>query len=99
MAEFSESNLPILFQDEVLLAVNKPSGLHSQHQESKPDHQSAEAIVKGISQDWILLHRLDAGTSGVLLFARNPVHASAVRDQFRARTIGKFYHHPRTAIW
>lgn len=92
--------LNIIFIDSHLIAVNKPAGLHS-HPISP--HQSgtilngAIAIFPEISRvnpkslTRGLLHRLDKGTSGVLLFARDQETCDKCRWDWRAGRIHKEY--------
>lgn len=77
--------LPVLFDDEWLLAVDKPAGLLSV---STDDERERTAFVlardatsrPGKVADLWSVHRLDRETSGVLLFARS----REVRDQLQA---------------
>ncbi|NDG85264.1 MAG: RluA family pseudouridine synthase [Proteobacteria bacterium] len=83
---------PTLFEDEWILAVYKPSGLPSQSlgvqgQETAEDliqRQNPHATLR-------LCHRLDTGTSGVLLFAKSDAVFEEIRMRFRERSIKKFY--------
>jgi 23S rRNA-/tRNA-specific pseudouridylate synthase len=81
-----------VFEDDFILALNKPSGLPSQNQED-PDQDTAERRVKMRSPDLPphLLHRLDTGTSGVLLFAKTEAVFQEMREKFRNRSIAKSY--------
>jgi 23S rRNA-/tRNA-specific pseudouridylate synthase len=82
----------LLFEDDFILALNKPSGLPSQIQQD-PDQDTAERRVKNCFSDFTprLLHRLDTGTSGVLLFAKSPEVFAEMREKFSNRSIQKFY--------
>ena len=84
--------LPILYEDEYILAVNKPGDLLS-HPTDQILLNSVTSILsrqfKGRSLH--LVHRLDRETSGVLLFAKNPDSARALSDQFSQRLIEKEY--------
>lgn len=83
--------LEILFQDEFLLAINKPSGLSS-----LPDgYDSSLPYVRSLLEPefgrlWIV-HRLDKETSGVLLLARNEMVHRELNIQFQDRQISKTY--------
>ncbi|MCX6791953.1 MAG: pseudouridine synthase, partial [Candidatus Gottesmanbacteria bacterium] len=99
-------NFPILFEDEVMLAINKPPGIVVNNAES----------VKGETvQDWALLrqgfggqvekngyesdfyaragivHRIDKETSGILLIAKTPAAFDELQRQFKERLIHKTY--------
>ena len=73
----------ILFEDSKIIAVNKPSGIPSH---SLQNETSVEKILN-TSQRAILLHRLDTGTSGVLLFAKNEAVFEQMREKFKTRSI------------
>jgi RluA family pseudouridine synthase len=73
--------LPVLFHDSWLLAVDKPAGVLSQPAERRLPGDLAMDELAALRLAWEegappflrLVHRLDRGTSGVLLFARSPV--------------------------
>lgn len=84
-------DLIILFEDDHLLAVDKPAGLLSvpgrlpQHQDSvqlRAARQFGEALV---------IHRLDCATSGVMLLAKTKPAQSELSRQFRDRETAKEY--------
>jgi 23S rRNA-/tRNA-specific pseudouridylate synthase len=81
-----------VFEDDFILALNKPSGLPSQNQQD-PEQDTAERRVKNASTNspFTLLHRLDTGTSGVLLFAKSEAVFHEMREKFRNRTLTKTY--------
>lgn len=92
-----------MYEDEYLLAIDKPSGLVVNRAES----------VKGETlQDWVegrlnvkrktlnegdfysrngIVHRLDKETSGILLIARDPETFSRLQAQFKSRVVKKTY--------
>ena len=82
----------IVFQDDWLLAVHKPSGLPSESQ-GKEGQETAEAQARQITggASIFLCHRLDTGTSGVLLFAKTPEVFAEIREKFKNREITKHY--------
>lgn len=84
----------VLFEDAHLLAVNKPSGVpsHSLRKdlESGQD-RTVEAQVLREHPGAHLLHRLDTGTSGVLLFAKNDSVFAEMREKFKLKDLKKFY--------
>jgi 23S rRNA pseudouridine955/2504/2580 synthase len=81
----------VIYQDENLVAINKPSGLAVQGgsgiEISVDDFLSAGAFPKGAA----LVHRLDKDTSGILLIALNKKAADFLTDKFRSKTISKTY--------
>lgn len=87
--------LTILWQDESLLAINKPAGLPAHPTVSgRPNalDQVSEFIASnGGRARPILLHRLDADTTGLLLFALTREANLSLSRQFSAHQIGKTY--------
>ena len=83
--------LTVLFEDEWILVVNKPSGLVV-HGGSGHDAGLIEALkeVRGLS-DLRLAHRLDRDTSGVLLMAKNLEALRNLTESFRQRDMQKTY--------
>ena len=84
----------LLFEDDAILAVNKKSGIPS-HTLRKDmvagNPQTVEAAVQSVHREAIILHRLDNGTSGVLLFAKNISIFKEMRDKFKLKKIKKYY--------
>jgi len=83
----------VLFRDDVLIAVNKPSGLAVQGGSKTNRHLDGmlDALRFGAAEKPRLVHRLDKDTSGVLLLARDAVTARQMTTQFRNREVGKVY--------
>jgi 23S rRNA pseudouridine1911/1915/1917 synthase len=81
-----------IFEDESILAIAKESGIPSQAQTSSP-LVSIETLVQQFrpEDDLHLLHRLDTGTSGVLLFGKTKEAFDEIRLKFKNREIRKFY--------
>lgn len=90
--------LEILYEDNHLLAVNKPPGLPTMgvkaHQTSlvtlakqyiKRRYRKPGNVYLGV------MSRLDAGTSGVVILARTSKAAARLSEQFRTRQVGKTY--------
>ncbi|KAF0814463.1 tRNA pseudouridine synthase C [Andreprevotia sp. IGB-42] len=85
--------LPVLYQDEYLVAVHKPSGLLV-HRSMIDRHETrfAMQIVRDqVGRHVYPVHRLDKGTSGVLLFALDPATGRSLSGAFEAKTVGKDY--------
>jgi RluA family pseudouridine synthase len=87
----------ILYEDNALLAVDKPAGVQSTPGPGEGGSALAavEALLRGRvgSENVTLypLHRLDKETSGVLCLARSPAVADAVGRLFRSRAVEKQY--------
>ena len=85
--------LPVLYRDEALIAVHKPSGLLV-HRSALDRHETrfAVQIVRDqVGQHVYPAHRLDRGTSGVLLFALDRDIARQLGEQFQTQQIDKTY--------
>ena len=83
--------IEILYQDEAILLINKPSGLLSL---SGKNPANKDSVHFRLVQDYptaTLLHRLDFGTSGIMLVALNKTINGILTKQFQARTISKSY--------
>ncbi len=82
----------ILFEDESLLAVDKPSGLCTIPGRDGPVGASLKEILETSrgAPLWVV-HRLDAGTSGVVVFARNAEEHRRLNDAFAKREVQKTY--------
>ena len=85
--------LLIIYQDDDLVAINKPSGLLV-HRSPIDKHETRFALQQlrnQLGQHVYPLHRLDKPTSGVLVFALSREAASFYGQQFQAHQIKKTY--------
>lgn len=85
--------LQILYQDQHLVAINKPAGLllHRSPIDRRETRFALQLLRDQIGQRVYPLHRLDKPTSGVLLFALSSDIASALSGQFSEGTVSKRY--------
>lgn len=85
--------LEILYQDEVLVAVNKPAGMlvHRSWLDRHETQFVMQTLRDQIGQLVYPIHRLDRPTSGVLLFALNSEIANLLCLQFEQKQIEKQY--------
>jgi tRNA pseudouridine65 synthase len=92
-AEHATAPLPILYRDEWLVAIDKPSGLlvHRSPVDTRERRFAVQVLRDQLGRRVYPLHRLDKGTSGVLLFALDPTSARALAAQFEAGLISKRY--------
>ena len=84
----------VLWQDQHIIALNKPPGLPSQGGSGQGDRHVdglAEALRFGYKERPKLVHRLDKDTSGILLLARNDRVARRLSEAFRDRATRKIY--------
>ena len=92
------NSIEILYEDNHLLVINKPSGILSQGDQTgdkplieyckdyiKKKYKKPGAVFLG------LVHRLDRPTSGVIVFARTSKALIRLNEQFRVRKVSKVY--------
>ena len=100
--EISPQNIPldIVYEDENMLVVNKPSGMLTHPTSTEKENTLVNALlykyqgelsdINGIMRPGIL-HRLDRNTSGLLMVAKNNNAHNFLADQIKNRTITKKY--------
>jgi tRNA pseudouridine65 synthase len=86
----------LLHDDDCLVAIDKPAGFHSHPPEDKSVRlahrwNALGLLEKQLGQKLYPAHRLDRGTSGVLVFSKKQELNHALHEQFQARTTGKTY--------
>ncbi|MGR5119683.1 tRNA pseudouridine(65) synthase TruC [Vibrio astriarenae] len=86
--------LEIIYQDEYLVAVNKPAGMlvHRSWLDKHETQFVMQTLRDQIDQHVFPLHRLDRPTSGVLVFALSSEVASQVMPMFANHEMVKTYH-------
>ena len=98
---FTPENIPldIVYEDDVLLVVNKPAGLVVHPAAGTPSGTLANALAyhfqqlpdAGTGVRPGIVHRLDRDTSGLLVVAKTETALENLSDQFRDRTVFKSY--------
>jgi len=91
--------LSILYEDDDLLVVDKPSGLTVHPAPGHPGHTLVNALLAhapglaqmGSSPRPGIVHRLDKDASGVMVVAKNNKAQLDLADQFKARSVAKTY--------
>ena len=90
--------LDVLYEDNHLLAVNKPSGWPTTHFDGS--EETVDRLAKAYLKEKYhkpgnvflgVVHRIDKPVSGVLLFARTSKAAARLSEQFREGTVEKIY--------
>jgi 23S rRNA pseudouridine1911/1915/1917 synthase len=92
--------LDVVFDDEYVIVINKPVGIAAH---PSPGWQGATVVgaifaagyqlaTSGAAERQGVVHRLDVGTSGLMVVAKNEIAYSSLKDQFRNRTVSKIYH-------
>lgn len=92
--------LDILFEDEDIIVVNKPSGLVVHPGAGHPQDTLVNALVaytKNLAMKFGedrpgIVHRLDRETSGILVVAKNDFSQENLSQQFRLRTVHRIYY-------
>jgi len=93
-SQVSRREVPIIYQDEWLIAVNKPAGLLSVPGRY---HHNQDSVVSRLMNSFpdceniIAVHRLDMDTSGILLLAKDKYSYRLLSKQFEQRLVNKIY--------
>ena len=90
----AQTRLPILYQDEALLVVDKPTGLLSVPGRTSHLQDSVLSRLRCQLTDYPFLkavHRLDKGTSGIFILAASPEVHRRLSRQFAERQVQKTY--------
>lgn len=80
-----------LYQDKHILLINKPSGLLSLSGKNPLNLDSVHYRLVQIYPQITLIHRLDFGTSGIMLLALDKTTNALLSQQFQSRTVIKRY--------
>lgn len=83
--------IPVLFEDDDLLAVDKPEGLPAVPGGTKGSVSLLGILRDGRGMRFYTVHRLDKEASGVILFAKNAAAHRHLNMQFAARAVEKTY--------
>lgn len=90
----TKAEIPIIYEDEWLIAVNKPAGLLSVPGRYGDRQDSVLSRLRHLLPDGMMLasvHRLDQETSGILLLARDRQTHRQLSQQFQQRQVHKVY--------
>ena len=98
-AEAESIPLDILYEDDDVIAVNKPAGMTVHAGAGNPSGTLVNALLgrgQALSQGGDALrpgivHRLDKGTSGIILVAKNDAAHAQLAESFRQREVKKTY--------
>ena len=86
---FDHKDIPIVYEDDYLLVVNKPSGLLSIP--GRIETYSVQSVMQQCYPDCLVAHRLDMGTSGLLIVAKNMEIFKILQQQFIRHDVKKKY--------
>lgn len=92
--------LKVVYDDEYLIVIDKPVGIAAH---PSPGWQGATVVgaifaagyqlsTSGAAERQGVVHRLDVGTSGLMVVAKNEIAYSSLKEQFRQRSVSKVYH-------
>ena len=89
-------NLEVIYEDDVLIAVNKPAGLLSVPLERNPGVPSVFDQIEERFRPFgkrrpFPVHRIDQDTSGLVLFAKSAAAQGALKAQFKRREPARVY--------
>jgi tRNA pseudouridine32 synthase / 23S rRNA pseudouridine746 synthase len=82
----------VLWADEALIAINKPSGLRTLPDGYNPDAPHLKSLLEPIYGKLWIVHRLDKETSGVIVLPRTAEAHRSLNTQFEQHTARKVYH-------
>jgi 23S rRNA pseudouridine955/2504/2580 synthase len=87
------ADIPVLFEDDHLLVVNKPSGMavHGGSGSAFGLIECIRALRAETHQDLELVHRIDRETSGILIISKKRSALRKLQEQLRARSWKKYY--------
>jgi len=90
------SQIPIVFEDDAVIVVDKPAGLLTMATESERA-RTAYALLRAYlnnkkrPEKLFIVHRLDREASGLLVFAKTIEAKERLQDQFKDHTAGRRY--------
>ncbi len=84
--------LPLIYEDDHVVVVNKPAGLLSVPDRFDRTLPSVRALLENRYGSIFMVHRLDKETSGVMIAAKNAEAHRHLNDQFEHHTANKRYH-------
>ena len=89
MMGFPHLEVETVYEDDAIVVVNKPSGMLSMP--GRIEEYSVETVMRQRYPDAIIAHRLDMGTSGLLIVAKTMDAYRPLQEQFIKRQVKKRY--------
>lgn len=80
----------VIFENDHIIVLNKPSGLYSIPDRKQLEKNCKDLLIEKYNSIYTV-HRLDAPTSGVILFAKNEATHKELSAQFENRQTKKIY--------
>ncbi|MFT7130036.1 MAG: tRNA pseudouridine32 synthase/23S rRNA pseudouridine746 synthase [Gammaproteobacteria bacterium] len=91
VAPVCRAQIDFLYQDEHILLINKPSGLLSLSGKNPLNYDSVHYRIVQDFPTAMMVHRLDFGTSGIMVLALNKLINAHLTKQFQNREVNKSY--------
>ena len=89
LAGFAHLELKTVYEDEAIVVVDKPSGMLSTP--GRIEDYSVETVMRQRYPDAVIAHRLDMGTSGLLIVAKTLEAYHPLQEQFIKHQVKKKY--------
>lgn len=83
--------LRVLFEDDAVIAVDKPAGVTAQATAAREGESLLDMVQKHLGREAGLVHRLDKETSGVTVFGKTAAATTALAEAFREGKAEKRY--------
>ncbi len=96
----AEVEVPVVWSDDEVIVVDKPAGSGRPSRGRQPERDAGARPAGPVSRTWLdasgrqrpdrpgIVHRLDKGTSGLLMVARTPAARAALTAQLASRQVG-----------
>lgn len=85
VADEQDRPFSVVYEDERMIVVDKAPGVHVNETETT----AARSLVDRLSA--VVVHRIDKGTSGLVVLAKDKATAAQLSEAFRARRVEKHY--------
>jgi len=90
-----DKKIKIVYEDDNLLVVDKPAFLVTTKERANEKNTLEDYLIENRKNDLPrngIVHRLDKGTSGLILVAKNEKALDSLKSQFKQRTVKKKYY-------
>jgi 23S rRNA pseudouridine1911/1915/1917 synthase len=88
-------DLPIVYEDDHLIVLNKPAGVLAvplqRREDARSVYRDLKAHLARRGRRPYVVHRIDRDTSGLVVFAANTRACDRLKDQFERRTVERVY--------
>lgn len=83
--------LDYIYDDQNIAIIFKPQGILSNDETKNSDEPTLESLVKKENPNYIICHRLDRNTAGLVIFAKNDIEYASILSGFKNNSIIKEY--------